>query len=184
MEKKIVLSFLAVLLGALDEAKPLQSLPAKSARQISVELFTSLFVLQSRFQFKPVVGRSYWLYRREAAFCLSLIAPEEGGGAFLGQAIGECVLQPDITWSLELTSEAQEDTDLMDLIEKRRAEFEAGLSRAKSIGEALPYYVEKMPFYQRVFAAGLAQSLGVSATHQGIAELSYDEALGLLSQSG
>ncbi len=172
---------LVPLLGALSEATSRAELSPKSARQISVELFTSLFVLQSRFQFKPVIGRSYWLYWKNNEFRLSLISPSEGGESFLGLAVGESVLQPDITWSLDLTDAARADAELMAYIHQQRESFEKGLAQAKSIDQALPYYRERLPFYQRVFAAGLSQSLLQSARNKGIAGLNYEAALKLLS---
>ena len=172
-----------VLMGALAEAKSLIQLPPKTAEQISVELFTSLFVLQSEFKFKPVVGRHYWLYFNQGLFKLSLVAPEEGGSYCFGLPVGKSILQDDITWSLELSDEAQADIDLMSLIQSKQKEFESRLKQADSIDKALPFYREKLPFYQRIFAAGLAQSLSKSAQYQGIADLTYDAALKCLSQN-
>ena len=171
---------LVPVLDSLAESRTQISVPPKHIDQISSELFTSLFVLHSKFQFKPVVGKSYWLYRRGDSFHLSLIAPSELGGSSFGQYIGECNLQRDITWTLKLDADASQDEELMCLIENRRKEFEQALAAADSIDNALPVYLESLPFYQRVFASALAGSLSVSMHKSGIQGLSYRQARGLL----
>ena len=52
---------LVPILESLEESRALISVAPKHISQISSELFTSLFVLHSHFQVKPVVGKSHWL---------------------------------------------------------------------------------------------------------------------------
>lgn len=172
---------LVPVMDSLADSRARIDVPPKQIDQISTELFTSLFVLHSRFQFKPVTGRSYWLYQRQDAFYLSLIAPQEWGGSKFGRYVGECVLQQDLTWTLRLDSEAAADAELMRLIEDRRTEFEQALQSAAAIDEVLPVYQAGLPFYQRVFASALANSLKQSMYKSGIQGLSYTQAKGLLS---
>ena len=80
---------LVPVLDSLTESRAAISVPPKQINQIANELFTSLFVLHSKFQFKPVLGKSYWLYLRNNSFQLSMIAPHEWGGNSYGQYIGE-----------------------------------------------------------------------------------------------
>ena len=173
---------LVPVLDSLAESRASIPVPAKHIEQIASELFTSLFVLHSKFQFKPVVGKSYWLYRRNNTFHLSMIAPHEWGGTGFGQYVGECVLQKDITWTLKLDTQAANDQHLMQLIENRRKEFEQALSAADAVEDVLPVYLESLPFYQRVFASALAGSLKVSMGKSGIQGLSYNQATGLLTK--
>ncbi|MGD8570243.1 MAG: DUF2452 domain-containing protein [Gammaproteobacteria bacterium] len=173
---------LVPVLDSLAESRAAIAVPPKQIDQISSELFTSLFVLHSKFQFKPVVGKSYWLYRRDNIFHLSLIAPHEWGGSSFGQYVGECVLQQDITWTLKLDTAAAQDNELMGVIEQRRREFERALDSADSVDSLLPVYLESLPFYQRVFASALAGSLSVSMQKSGIQGLSYAQARGLLTK--
>ena len=156
------------------------SLP-KQINQISSELFTSMFVLHSQFQFKPVVGKPYWLYKLGDRFKLSLISPQEWGSEVFGFFVGECVMQPDITWSLSLDAAAANDESLMDYIQTKQAEFEQALNSAESVDRVLPFYLEGLPFYQRVFASALANSLKNSMILSGIQGLSYDQAQKSLS---
>ena len=155
-------------------------MPPKQVQQVSAELFTSLFILESRFGFKPVVGRSYWLYCRKGVFELSLLAPEQWSKLVYGQYIGGCELHVDLTWTLTLSEAALADDLLMQSIEKRRNEFEQELQDATAVDDLLPVFKAELPFYQRVFASALAGSLGASMQSAGIHGLSYKEAVGLL----
>lgn len=175
---------LVPVLETLAASRAAIAVPPKRIEQISSELFTSLFVLESDFKFKPVVGRSYWLYRKGERFWLSLLAPEEWSAAAFGQVIGECILQDDITWTLTLDEAAAQDRALLSRIEARQRAFEQRLEKAATIADALPVFDESLPFYQRVCAAALAASLRVSMRKSGIEGLSYDQARGLLTGPG
>lgn len=173
---------LVPVLDSLAASRVVISVPPKHIDQISAELFTSLFVLNSAFQFKPLVGRTYWLYRKNKSFRLSLISPQEWGGEQFGQFVGECELHADITWSLKLDDTAARNMELTSFIEKKRNEFEDKLRNAETLDSVLPVFDASLPFYQRVFASALAHSLGVSMQKSGIKELMYDQAKGLLSR--
>lgn len=172
---------LVPVLESLTGSRTLVSVVPKHINQISSELFTSLFVLNSYFQFKPVLGKRYWLYQRNDQFQLSLISPEEWGGNKFGLFVGECVLQQDVTWTLSLDTTAANNKTLMQLIESKRHDFEQALTTAESVDSVLPFYLESLPFYQRVFAAALANSLSGSMLKSGIQGLSYAQAQKTLS---
>lgn len=175
---------LVPVMDSLAASRARIDVPPKQIDQISSELFTSLFVLHSKFQFKPVTGKVYYLYRRhKQGFHLSMIAPQEWGGTGFGQFIGECVLQQDITWTLSLDSDAARDKELLALIETQRRQFETAMRDAETVDDVLPVYLESLPFYQRVFASALANSLKQSMQKSGIQGLSYVQARGLLEQS-
>ena len=175
---------LVPVLDSLAESRARIPVPPKHIDQISSELFTSLFVLHSKFLFKPVVGKSYFLYRRSGdSFHLSMIAPQEWSGSSFGQFVGECILQQDITWTVNLDNEVAQDKALLQLIETRRRQFEEAMHEANSIDDVLPVYLESLPFYQRVFASALANSLKQSMQKSGIQGLSYSQAKGLLEKS-
>lgn len=172
---------LVPVLESLADSRALVPVVPKHISQISHELFTSLFVLHSNFQFKPIVGKSYWLYRRNGGFQLSLISPQEWGDKRFGLFVGECILQQDVTWTLALDTAAANDRTLMAIIEQKRYEFEQALTSAESVDSVLPFYVDGLPFYQRVFAAALASSLKGSMLKSGIQGLSYIQAQCYLS---
>jgi hypothetical protein len=154
--------------------------PPKKIDQIAGELFTSMFVLESEFAFKPVVGKEYYLYCKDGCFRLSLVSPDQWAGELFGRFIGRCVLERDITWTLEMDEEAAKDQRLNHFIKEKKKVFEEAMEAAGQLGEILPVYCEQLPYYQRLFASALAGSLGRSMQLSGIKELTYSEAKGLL----
>ncbi len=169
---------LTPVLAGIAAYRPSVAVPPKAIDQISRELFTSLFVLEASFQFRPVVGRGYWLYRVGERFRLSLVTPREWGRCDpFGQPIGEAVLQPDMTWTLSLQPAAAVDPVVMRLIGERRATLTASLEKAGTLDEVLPDYAAHLPFQRRVLAAGLAHSLRRSMQGADIVKLSYRQAL-------
>jgi len=170
------------VLASLDGARHgLAALPAKQIDQVAAELFTSLFVLESEFRFQPVVGKTYYLYRQEGRFWLAQLGPQRLGEAVAGRFIGRSVLQPDLTWTLELAPEVAADTDFMAWLAARRAAFDRRMSRAERVDDVLPTHESRFSFYRRASAFGVAHSLGRSMQVAGIAGLSYDEARGALA---
>lgn len=167
---------LVPLLESFANIRSLMSAAPKNIPQISSELFTSLFVLHSQFSFKPVIGKEYWLYENNRSFKLSLISPAEWGNSGFGKCVGKCTLQMDATWSLELDSRAMDDAALMSYIKSRRDEFEKAISESESLADALPVYIKELPYYQRVYASVLANSLKQSMIMSGIETMSYQEA--------
>jgi len=172
---------LVPVLAALSAATYQSVALPKQIEQIASELFTSMFVLESSFGFKPVPGRSYWLYRQSDRYKLSLLSPQQWSAAVFGEVIGSCVLHGDLTWTLELSEEASNDAEFMAYIAERRRLFGEDLQAAETVDDLLPVFQESLPFYSRVFASAMAGSLGRSMQLSGIKGLSYDEARGLLT---
>lgn len=173
------------VLATLTETRSaMAAVPAKNVERVSTELFTSLFILESRFQFKPVQGKPYWLYQKEGEFWLSVLSPEELGVSIYGRYIGKAELQPDMTWTLELSDDAAQDDEFMDYLSRKRAELEERLESAETVDDAMPTHEEGFGFYQRAFAFALAHSLGTSMQYAGISGLTYEEAKGQIGYEG
>lgn len=172
---------LSPVLDSLTQSRPGIVVPPKQIDQISSELFTSLFVLKSECRFRPVVGKSYWLYRIDGRFKLLMLPPDQWSAGHPGRFIGECVLQEDITWTLTLDEDAAEDESLLNLIEEERWRLEQSLEEAGTVEDALPGYIASMPFYCRLLVYGLCSSLRLSMRAAGINTLTYEEAKGLLT---
>lgn len=151
--------------------------PAKSIEQISNELFTSLFILHSRFKFKPVIGKSYWLYQSEKQFRLSMVSPEEWSQQAFGIYIGQCELHVDMIWSLELSEWAKQNDRFSQFLKKKREQFDRQLRQSRSLLDGLPAYQAKLPYYQRAFCSALSYSLSRSMMKSGIARLNYEQAV-------
>lgn len=165
------------VLAFLEESRaPALMAQPKQIKQISLELFTSLFVLESDFKFKPVRGNTYWLYQKNGRFWLSPIHPDEWSEDVYGRYIGECELHEDMTWSLEMCEEAAADPQLMASLEQRWESFEEAMEESETVEDALPRYQGQMPFYQRAYAFALAHSLRASMQGSGIQALPYREA--------
>jgi hypothetical protein len=168
------------VLSDVQSSRARVDIPPKDIDRVTNELFTSLFVLESEFSFRPVVGREYYLYLKDGRFRLSLIRPDEWQGGIFGRYIGLCMLQRDVTWTIEMDEEAAGDEHLRRLIREKREALEKSLSDVKRLGDALPVYIESLPYYQRVFASALANSLGISMQLSGIKDLTYGEAKRML----
>lgn len=168
-----------ILQGVQQHAQRL-SVPPKPLDQIEMELFTSLFVLQSEIRFNPVVGQPYWLYQREEGFRLSLIAPDQWHRELAQRCIGRCELQDDRTWTLELSAELADDKAFLDLIEQQRQSLHAALESAERVEDVLPVFASSLGYHGRILAFILGKSLRSSMQLAGIAALPYHEAAGLL----
>jgi len=165
------------VLDSLNEFKRSCYVQRKHISQISTELFTSLFILESQIRFKPVLEKSYWLYQKSGRYHLSLIHPQQWTRQQSGDYIGECQLHTDLTWSLALSDAALANSELMAAFNHRRAQFHEQLAAAEQLQDTLPVYVSDFSYYSRVLAAGLAHSLGLSMQLGGIAGLPYSDAL-------
>ena len=153
---------------------------AKQIDQIALELFTSLFVLQSEFRFNPVAGQDYYLYQGKTGYRLLLVGPEEWSGALPGRYIGHCLLLEDRTWTLELDPDVAADEQFMATIEARRQALQERLEAAPTLEDALPGFAADLGYYGKALTYLLGRSLQVSMQLSGIHALSYDEARGLL----
>lgn len=171
------------VLAAMEQSRSAaRGAPPKHIDRISGELFTSLFVLQSEFGFQPVVGKPYFLYRKEGRFRLSPLSPDDWGDERIsGRFIGACELHNDLTWSLDLAPAVADDDTFMAWLEEQRRLMDRELESAENLDQAMPGYSRRRRFHQRILTYGLSRSLRASMRQSGIAELSYDEARGLLA---
>lgn len=168
-----------VISGLQQHMLRMQVVP-KPVAQIEMELFTSLFVLQSEIRFNPAIGQVYWLYQREEGYRLSLVAPDEWHREMPHRFIGRCELMMDRTWTLELADEIAGDEQFMARIEQQRQSLQTALERAERIDDVLPAFVPTLGYQGRLLAFVLGRSLKMSMQLSGIAALSYREAAALL----
>ena len=152
------------------------SVPAKDIHRVTNELFTSLFILNSQIRFKPVCGQSYWLYRKNNEYRLSLISPEQWSPVQSGKYIGHCQLHCDLTWTLELSDACRNDKELLAEIARQRQYFDKSVRQADTIDQILPVYDNNLPFYSRILAHALSYSLRLSMQKSGISGMNLKEA--------
>lgn len=155
----------------------------KQIDQIEMELFTSLFVLQSEFKFKPVPGKSYFMYDTGTGYKLLLVAPHEWHTPYPGRYVGECVLQQDRTWTLLLDPALADDAMFMQRIDKLRGKLVSALEKAEKIEDVLPAFEDSLGYYGRITAFILGKSLLASMQLSGINALDYKAAKGLLAHT-
>jgi len=144
-------------------------IPACARRKTPVEFFrdycVSSLVLAARFHFRPVIGKTYFLYSQDDGWLLSLVGPAEWGERLPGPFVAACTLRTDMTWEVEF----REDT-LPGAVADKLADFVEGftdaLAQQDSVADELPEYVAHLPYYRRVLASGLAASLHLSAPPQ------------------
>jgi hypothetical protein len=152
----------------------------KQIDQIEMELFTSLFVLQSELKFNPVPGKSYWMYETDTGYRLLLVGPDEWHKPYPGRFIGECVLQKDRTWTLMLSDSLVDDKAFMAMIETQRIKLHSALEGAEKIDDLLPAFESSLSYYGRVMAFILGRSLLTSMQLSGIEGLDYKGAKKML----
>ena len=173
---------LVPLLQGLDRHRLDKLLPPKQIDQVQMELFTSMFVLQSEFRFNPVPNKTYYLYQTEGRFRLLLVGPQEWGSQrYRGRYIGSCILHEDKTWTLALDPAMAHDQAFMDYIASEQEKLQKALEEAETVEDILPVFEESFCHYGRILAYILGKSLSVSMDLSGIKTLSYSEAKGLLT---
>ncbi len=131
----------------------------KPRRQVLAEFFTSMLVLSARFKYKPAVGVDNYLYCIDGQWLLSLIAPGQWSARHRAGFAGTCVLHADMTWTIEPSDIVGKDNAVTDAIARFYDAFADTLDADLTLEEILPFYVRRMPYWQRLHASALSRSL-------------------------
>ena len=131
----------------------------KPRRQVLAEFFTSMLVLSAHFKHKPAVGVLNYLYYVDEQWSLSLIAPDEWSRKRRAGFVGTCVLHPDMTWTITPSDLVGEDNDVSDAIAGFYDAFAETLDNDLTLEEILPFFVRRMPYWQRLHASALSRSI-------------------------
>ncbi len=132
---------------------------AKPQQQVLAEFFTSMLVLSAEFKYEPTIGVANYLYFVRDSWQLSLISPEEWNDERREGFIGTCVLQHDMTWTIEPSQRLSEDGPVADAVRRFFDAFAEKMDTDLTLEEILPYCVQKLPYYQRLFANALSRSI-------------------------
>lgn len=135
---------------------------AKPEPQVLAELFTSMLALNATFKYRPVVGNSNYLYWIDGEWSLSLIAPEEWSDERRSGFAGKLVLQEDMTWTITPCDSLAEKDSVSGALRRFYDAFADTLDSDGTLEEILPFYVQSMPYYQRLYASALSRSLHAS----------------------
>lgn len=136
-----------------------RGLVAKPRRQILAEFFTSMLVLSARFKYKPAEGVSNYLYLVRGNWELSLISPAEWSEERRRGFVGTCVLQADMTWTIEPSERLSEEGPVADAVRRFFDAFAETMNTDQTLEEILPFCVWKLPYYQRLHANALSRSI-------------------------
>ena len=140
-----------------------RGLVVKPQRQVLAEFFTSMLVLSASFKYKPVAGVPNYLYFINGEWSLSLIAPDEWSEERRQGFAATCVLQRDMTWTISPSSRLTDESPVVDAIARFYAAFGEMLDTDLTLEEVLPFYVGRMPYYQRLYASALSRSIRAAA---------------------
>ncbi|MEE4160935.1 MAG: DUF2452 domain-containing protein [Woeseiaceae bacterium] len=137
---------------------------AKPQRQVLAEYFTSMLVLSAGFKYKPSIGTANYLYLVDGGWMLSLIAPHEWSEERRSGFVGTCTLQADMTWTIEPSENLAEDGPVSEAVARFYEAFAETLDTDLTLEEILPFYVGRMPYYQRLYANALSRSIRGTVT--------------------
>ena len=140
---------------------------AKPRRQVLAEYFTSMLVLSASFSYRPAIGTLNYLYLVDGSWSLSLIAPDEWSKERRDGFVGTCILQPDMTWTIQPSERIADDAALSDALARFYDGFSESLETDKTIEEILPFYAGKLRYYQRLYASALSRSVRATVTLSG-----------------
>ncbi len=132
---------------------------AKTQRQVLAEFFTSLLVLSAAFKYKPAVGTANYLYWIDGSWSLSLISPDEWSDARKAGFAGVCVLHPDMTWTIDPSDQLMSKGPVAEAVARFYEAFAETMQTSLPLEDILPFYVERMPYYQRLYASALSRSV-------------------------
>lgn len=144
-----------------NRSKP-HDVVAKPRRQLLGELFASMLVLSATFKFRPVVGTTTFLYWIDDEWSLSLIGPDEWSDARRFGIAASCVLRSDMIWTITPSGNLSKDNPVSDAIRRFYDAFVEMLDTDLTLEEILPFYVGKLPYYQRLYAGALSHSVYAS----------------------
>jgi len=137
---------------------------AKPQRQVLAEFFTSMLVLSAKFKYEPVVGSPNYLYWINGEWSLSLIGPHEWTAERRRAFAGTCILQRDMTWTIEPSALLGEENPVSDAVARFYDAFAHMLDSDLTLEEILPFHVQSFHYYPRLYASALGRSIRGAVT--------------------
>ena len=116
---------------------------------------------------KPAVDVENYLYFVDGEWLLSLIAPEQWSERHKHGFVGTCVLHRDMTWTIEPSERVGEQNTVTDAIAGFYDAFAETLDSDLTLEDILPFYVRRMPYWQRLHASAMSRSLRGTVTLAG-----------------
>ena len=100
-----------------------------------------------------------YLYFIEGRWTLSLISPDEWSEDHRNGFVGTCMLQRDMTWTIEPSALLGEDNAVSDAVGRFYDAFADTLDTDLTLEEILPFYTRRLRYYQRLYASALSRSM-------------------------
>jgi hypothetical protein len=149
------------IVGIVDDLRAVTpvNVQSKNSHQWLADYFTSTLVLGAKYGFKPVIGKSYYLYLKDREWRLSLIEPHAWESQHSGLFFSECELNKDMSWGLVLSNDWQKHESLVSAVKKLEHEFMQSLNDDAPVVQKLPFYMQHLSYYQKLGANALARSL-------------------------
>ena len=85
----------------LTQIKEQVELLINQAHEIHQRIDISEKIYEAKYNFKPNIGTTYYLYQDEESYVLSMISPEEWGKNLKYEFISNATLLADSTWKIE-----------------------------------------------------------------------------------
>ena len=133
---------------------------AKPRRQLLAEFFTSMLVLSAAFKYRPAVGTVSGVHQSSPQDS----APAEWSAERQAAFAGTCVLQSDMTWTISPSDLLADNNTVSDAIGRFYDAFAELLNTDRTLEEILPFYVRRLPYYQRLYASALSRSMRAAVT--------------------
>jgi hypothetical protein len=123
-----------------------------------------MLVLSAHFKYKPAIGVDNYLYWVDDSWRLSLIAPQQWADKHRSGFVGTCVLHADMTWTIDPSEQLLGRGPVSDAVARFFDAFAETLDTDLTLEEILPFYVRRMPYWQRLHASGLSRSIRGAVT--------------------
>ena len=84
----------------LQQIKEQVEMLINQAHEIHKRIDISEKIYEARYNFKPIIGTTYYLYQQEEDYILSMISPEEWGKNLKYDFLSDATLLADHTWKI------------------------------------------------------------------------------------
>ena len=123
-----------------------------------------MLVLSASLKYRPVPGAANYLYWVDGQWSLSLIAPCEWSERRRAGFAGTCVLQRDMTWTIVPSEQLADNRPVVAAIRRFYEGFAEMLDTDLTLEDIMPFYVGRLPYYQRLYASALSRSVSAAVT--------------------
>jgi hypothetical protein len=85
----------------LTQIKDQVEMLINQAHDIHHRIEISEKIYEAQYNFKPIIGTTYYLYQNDEKYILSMISPEEWGSSLKYDFLSDATLLADHTWKID-----------------------------------------------------------------------------------